>query len=41
MKTVLYILLGLITAFLLINFIWRWISNKHSLPCPSWLGWMV
>ena len=41
MKTALYIVLGLIAAFLLINFIWRWISNKRSLPCPSWLGWMV
>ena len=41
MKTTLTIFLGLIAAFLLTNFIWRWISNKRSLPCPSWLGWMV
>lgn len=21
--------------------IWRLSSRRHSLPCPSWLGWMV
>ena len=21
--------------------VWRLISNRRSLPCPSWLGWMV
>ena len=27
--------------FLIANFIWRQVSNKRSLPCPSWLGWLV
>jgi ubiquinone/menaquinone biosynthesis C-methylase UbiE len=25
----------------LIFLVWRFISNRKSLPCPSWLGWMV
>ncbi len=41
MNIFLYTLLGIIVLFLLVNFIWRMVSNKRELPCPSWLGWMV
>ena len=35
------LLLSIIVAFLLIVVIWRLVSNRRSLPCPSWLGWLV
>ena len=41
MTLFLYIVLGFVALFILSNFIWRLVSNKRSLPCPSWLGWMV
>ncbi len=41
MSLLLYIVLGFAALFILSNFIWRLASNKRSLPCPSWLGWMV
>jgi ubiquinone/menaquinone biosynthesis C-methylase UbiE len=36
-----YIVLGLIVVGVLVNLIWRVLSNRQALPCPSWLGWMV
>lgn len=30
-----------LVLFLTIFVAWRLISNRKSLPCPSWLGWMV
>ncbi len=27
--------------FVVVSLIWRFVSNHQSLPCPSWLGWMV
>jgi len=31
-----------IVALIAVGFlVWRFISNRRSLPCPSWLGWMV
>lgn len=41
MAPTLYIVFGLIGLGLLVGLIWRIISNRQSLPCPSWLGWMV
>jgi ubiquinone/menaquinone biosynthesis C-methylase UbiE len=41
MLSPLYILIGLILVLLLIAFIWRLFSNRQSIPCPSWLGWLV
>ena len=38
MKTLLFIVIGLV---LLIWFGWRFLSRRHTLPCPSWLSWMV
>ncbi|HBL98280.1 TPA: methyltransferase type 11 [Candidatus Dependentiae bacterium] len=41
MKTILYPMLGLIALGLLISLMWRLYSRRHTLPCPTWLGWMV
>ena len=41
MQTIIYAMLGLIGLGLLISIIWRFYSRRHTLPCPSWLGWMV
>ena len=38
MKTLLFIVIGLV---LVIWFGWRFLSRRHTLPCPSWLSWMV
>jgi ubiquinone/menaquinone biosynthesis C-methylase UbiE len=26
---------------LVVSLVWRVASRRHSLPCPSWLGWLV
>ncbi len=41
MTYAMYIVLGLIVVGVLVNLIWRALSNRQALPCPSWLGWMV
>lgn len=41
MGRAIYIVTGLIVLGLLVNLIWRILSQRQSLPCPSWLGWMV
>ena len=41
MQSPLYILIGLILFILLVAILWRLFSNRRSIPCPSWLGWMV
>ena len=37
--------LTIISSFVIliavVSLAWRFISNGRSLPCPSWLGWMV
>jgi ubiquinone/menaquinone biosynthesis C-methylase UbiE len=35
------IVIGFVLFILLIAVIWRLFSNRRSIPCPSWLGWMV
>jgi ubiquinone/menaquinone biosynthesis C-methylase UbiE len=35
------IVIGLILIDLLVVVLWRLFSNRRSIPCPSWLGWMV
>lgn len=32
-----------LTIFLLIilSFVWRLLSRRQSIPCPTWLGWLV
>lgn len=41
MTPFLYFIVGLI-ALLLVTFpVWRLVSNRHTLPCPTWLRWFV
>lgn len=35
------IILLVFVLFVGISLVWRLASNRQSLPCPSWLGWMV
>jgi ubiquinone/menaquinone biosynthesis C-methylase UbiE len=35
------IILLVFILFVVVSLVWRLISNRQSLPCPSWLGWMV
>lgn len=41
MTMLLYICAGLVAVILLIAFAWRFASRRSSLPCPTWLGWLV
>jgi ubiquinone/menaquinone biosynthesis C-methylase UbiE len=36
-----YLCLGLIGLMVLVFLIWHFASRRVSLPCPTWLGWMV
>lgn len=40
MNTIQFILIAVV-LFVLVSLTWRLVSNRRSLPCPSWLGWMV
>lgn len=35
------ILSGIIILFLVVAAVWRFSSRRRSIPCPSWLAWMV
>ncbi len=35
------IFLGLISLFIIIWITWRLFSRRYSLPCPTWLSWLV
>jgi ubiquinone/menaquinone biosynthesis C-methylase UbiE len=35
------IIITLVILFLLIWAVWRLVSRRRSLPCPSWLAWLV
>ncbi len=41
MMTLLYIFAGIIVAGTIISVIWRLSSQRHTLPCPSWLRTLV
>jgi len=41
MENILFYILGITTLAFLISLLWRAVSNRQSLPCPSWLSWMV
>ena len=41
MTLTLQICLGLVILFLVVTVGWRLISRRTSLPCPSWLAWLV
>ena len=40
MSTIQFVLIAVV-LFVLVSLVWRLVSNRQSLPCPSWLGWMV
>ncbi len=37
----LYLFFGFILSIILISLIWRFFSQKSSLPCPAWLSWLI
>lgn len=41
MKTLRYIILGLVGLTIIISIIWRLSSQRINIPCPTWLSWMV
>ena len=41
MQFILFTFVGLICIVVIIAIIWRFSSNRTSIPCPSWLGWLV
>jgi ubiquinone/menaquinone biosynthesis C-methylase UbiE len=41
MSLVTYILLGVCAFGILLSFAWRFASRRRTLPCPSWLRWLV
>jgi len=34
-------LVGLILLIVLLSFVWRFASRRTSIPCPTWLRWVV
>jgi ubiquinone/menaquinone biosynthesis C-methylase UbiE len=41
MSTYLYYLIGFVVVVVMVFTAWRLASRRESLPCPTWLGWMV
>lgn len=41
MAQFLIIIISLIILIAVIAIIWRFSSHRSSIPCPSWLGWLV
>ena len=41
MFPILYIFIGVVCIFIIISVIWRFSSIRLSIPCPSWLSWLV
>lgn len=41
MKVIMLIVPGLVILAFLIGIIWRFSSRRLTIPCPSWLSWMV
>jgi len=41
LQSILFTFVGLICIVVIIAVIWRFSSNRKSIPCPAWLGWLV
>jgi ubiquinone/menaquinone biosynthesis C-methylase UbiE len=41
MTTFLYFCFGLVGLFLIVFLAWRLASRRYSLPCPTWLSWLL
>lgn len=39
--SLIFYFLAILIFLIAISLIWRLLSRRQSLPCPSWLGWMV
>ena len=35
------IISSIVILIVVLTLVWRFISNRRSLPCPTWLSWMV
>jgi SAM-dependent methyltransferase len=40
-KKLVSVLLGAIVVLVLLSLVWRLASRRRSIPCPSWLRWLV
>jgi len=41
MPIIFYIIPGFFVLLVILAIVWRFASNRESLPCPAWLSWMV
>src|SRR5262245_41405102 len=41
MQSILFAIVGLIGIVIIVAIVWRFSSNRTSIPCPSWLSWLV
>jgi ubiquinone/menaquinone biosynthesis C-methylase UbiE len=41
LQSLLFVFVGLICIIVITALIWRFSSNRVSIPCPSWLSWLV
>lgn len=41
MKTLYRVTLGAVAAAVAFNLYWRFAAWRHTLPCPSWLSWLL
>jgi len=35
------VIIGIVLVVVAVSVIWRLASQRHSLPCPAWLSWLV
>ncbi|MCC6144021.1 MAG: methyltransferase domain-containing protein [Candidatus Hydrogenedentes bacterium] len=38
---VIYLATALVVGTIILSFGWRFISRRHTLPCPAWLAWAL
>ncbi len=39
--TAVYTIIAVFAGLIVTALLWRLLSNRQSIPCPAWLGWMV
>lgn len=39
--SIIYTIASILCVLVIASLLWRFISNRQSIPCPSWLAWMV
>lgn len=40
-KLIVHAIIAAAAAVVLISFVWRLFSQRKSIPCPAWLGWLI